>query len=487
MLNLKDEIYRELPQGEPVHAADRPYGQQITFEKCRELLHTVFRGILPGFGYTVRNGEIVWADNILNAIRRRYIVLAEAETGAGTTLAYLAAAILAKRGRLNDYHNKAYYPRMSYIDMAQMPIVITASYIALQKVILSEYIPALSEFLVEHGLIKTPVTAVLRKGRKHYVCEHRLRSCLKPGQNEKIRRKLRELLAPQTTIDLAEIQGLDHYTQRKISVPDKCLYGCPYRDHCAYLRFREHANSSMIDIQVVNHSYFLADLKLRAGNQRPLIPNYQTVIIDDAPKFLSAARTFFGAKLSSFTLPELKDMVYKLNLESESAQILARKTAKKIFDESVKLFKGLDELSRNNEATPFIVIDRETVRHLRNLRDIAERLDKLLMSEPVRESSRGKKSAILWNLAIVRRQLASLTGYSEHICRLEKPDINSPAGTNQEIQLCAIPQNLDTILYESLWSRGIPTMLTPGTSLMGRDIKKNLGLEKLGNNLMAVQ
>ena len=101
-------------------------------------------------------------------------MLAEAEVGTGKTFAYLVAAILAKRGRLNDFWNKGFYPKMSYVDMAQMPIVIATSSIALQKAILKEYIPALSEILMDYGIIKTPITAVLRKGREHYVCDRNL-------------------------------------------------------------------------------------------------------------------------------------------------------------------------------------------------------------------------------------------------------------------------------------------------------------------------
>jgi ATP-dependent DNA helicase DinG len=477
--------------------ADRPYGQRIGIAKCREILNAVFRQILPQHGYAIRKEQIALADSILDTIYNRTVTLAEAEVGTGKTLAYLVAAILAKRGRLNDCWNKAYYPKMSYVDMAQMPIVIATSSIALQKAILTEYIPALSEILLGYGIIKTPITAVLRKGREHYVCERNLRSCLSFESNGGTKQTLRKLLIPNAPIDIAEIENLDRYTKRKIAVPNKCVCGCPHRDSCAYLRFREHANSPAIDIQVLNHNYFLADMKLRSANKRPLIPNYQTVIIDEAHKFLAAARTMFGSELSGFTLPELKDAVFNLNFKRESAQKLARKTAKKLSDESSRLFKGLDACSRNEEpdddATRFTaVIDPEGARHLRNLRDIADRLYELLSSEPVTTSGESKKSDILWELANTREQLASLARHGEHVCWLEKPNENITPGVEQEIRLCTIPKDLDERLYKSLWSRGIPVILTSGTlSAAGAGascadfshIKRTLGLERLGNRL----
>jgi ATP-dependent DNA helicase DinG len=381
---------------------------------------------------------------------------------------------------------------MSYVDMAQMPIVIATSSIALQKAILTEYIPALSQILMNYGIIRMPITAVLRKGREHYVCERNLRSCLSFEQNSGTKQALKKLLAPKAPIDIAEIEGLDRFTKGKIAVPDKCTYGCPHRDTCSYLRFREHAASPDIDIQVLNHNYFLADLKLREkGDKRVLIPNYQTVIIDEAHKFLSAARTMFGSELSSVTLPDIKDTIFSLTFKSESAQKLARKTAKKLSDESKRLFKGLEELSRDeqtdDEATRFTaVIDGDGHRHLRNLRNIADTLYELLASESVSTNGEGKKSDLLWELASAREQLASLARHDDHICWLEHPDLNITPGIEQEIRLCAIPKDLDARLLADLWNRGIPTILTSGTLSAGGDfshIKRMLGLEKLGHRL----
>jgi ATP-dependent DNA helicase DinG len=483
-----ERIQKSAVAGASRFEADRRYGERITLNNCREILRAVFRQILPENGYAVRNEQISLADSILDTIYRRTVALAEAEVGTGKTLAYLVAAIIAKRGRLNDFWNKAFYPKMSYVDMAQMPIVIATSSIALQKAILTEYIPALSEILMDCGIVKTPITSVLRKGREHYVCERNLRSRLKYERSGIAKQTLQKLLAPKAPIDLAEIEGLDRYTKRKIAVPDKCVYGCPHRAGCAYLRFRERAGNSAIDVQVVNHNYFLADMKLRDSDKRALIPNYQTMIIDESHKFLSAARTMYSSELSGFTLPEIKDVVFNLNFKRESAQKLARKTAKKLAGESKRLFKGLDESSRNDEADEerarfTAVIDADGARHLRNLRDIADKLYELLISEAVTGGGDGKKSDVLWNLANVREQLASLARHGEHVCWLEKPNEHTTPGTEPETLLRAIPKDLDKTLFNSLWSRGIPTILTSGTLSAGGDfshIKRTLGLDKLG-------
>ena len=83
--------------------ADRPTGESLPYEKLRAILNEVFRDVLPQHGYSVREQQIELAEHLLDAISHRQITLAEAEVGTGKTFAYLIAAILAKRGRMNDF------------------------------------------------------------------------------------------------------------------------------------------------------------------------------------------------------------------------------------------------------------------------------------------------------------------------------------------------------------------------------------------------
>jgi ATP-dependent DNA helicase DinG len=201
----------------------------------------------------------------------------------------------------------------------------------------------------------------------------------------------------------------------------------------------------------LNHNYFLADLNHRSSGKRPLIPNYQTVVIDEAHKFLPAARSMLGAELASRTLPEIKDVIYELNFIRETDGKLARTTAKELFDESRRLFRALNENipdeETDDDATRFTaVIDADGTRHLRNLRNIADTLYELMTCEPVSTNGEGKKSDILWDLLAARESLSSLARHSEHICWLEMPNKNVTSGIEQETKLCAIPKDLDSVL-----------------------------------------
>ena len=464
--------------------ADRPYGSKITYEKCREILYALFKDILPNYGYTVRKEQISLADSILKTISDRKTTLAEAEVGTGKTLAYLIAAILAKRGRLNDFWNKGFYPKMAYTEMAQMPIVIATSSIALQKAIVKDYIPELSRILLENGIIKTPLTSALRKGRAHYICDRNLKSHYDSECDGKMKKVLSKLLKQSASIDLAEINGLTPHVKRQIQAPSRCAEHCPNHDSCRYLKFMSKVMSPAIDIQVTNHNYFIADALHRSGAKTPIIPNYQIVIVDEAHKLLSAARSMYGTELSSSDVPSLYEYLKTLRFTTESAAHSISSTIKKLYDESRRLFLDLSEsLPKDTEddAERYCAeIDNSATKHLRNMRDIADRLYEQLVSMPVIDRHAYRKTQILWEIDRIRERAAVFALHSEQICWLEQT-------ANSNLSLCSIPKDLNRRLFDDLWNKGIPTILTSGTLSAGGDfshIKRSLGLDKLGNKIV---
>ena len=463
--------------------ADRPYGEHIVLKKAAEIMDGVFLNVLPEYGYNVRAEQASLAKHILNTIYNRHVSLAEAEVGTGKTLAYLIPAILAKRGRLNDFWNRSFYPNMQYADMKHMPIVIATSSIALQKAIHTEYIPELSRMLTESGIIREPLTSSLRKGKEHYVCEHRLREHSSFEADPKMRKILKYLLDPATTIDVADVDGLTAHVKRKIVVPPRCFDDCRYRDSCPYLKFRADSESPEIDIQICNHNYILADTLRRVNLQRPLIPNYQTLIIDEAHKLLSTARSMYGASLSADSASALLKAVVSLNFTAESAQKNARRAAKKLADLSGRLFDALLDSVMNDDADDdaerfAVEIDSYSEQCLRKIRDMSDGLAELIKCESVIGHGAERKSQIIWGLEQIRDRAAALVKHSGLICWLETDDSTE--------KLCSIPRDLDAHLFFDLWSRGVPTILTSGTLSAGGDfshIKRTLGLGSIGMRL----
>ena len=196
--------------GKGKYEIDMPPGENLLREILADIQNHIFEAILPEHGYGIREKQMELAAHMLEAIGNRTVSLSEAEVGTGKTHAYLIAAALAKRGRVNDFWLRGYYPDQSYAASAYMPVVVSTASIALQNAIVKDYIPEISRILMAHGIIKTPLSCVLRKGREHYICEKNLCAYYRDA-DESTQGLLAPLFKRTASIDLADAEGLTPY------------------------------------------------------------------------------------------------------------------------------------------------------------------------------------------------------------------------------------------------------------------------------------
>ena len=225
-------------------------------------LRFFMEGSLTEYGYVPREKQIELAEEIFAAINDHSILLAEAAVGTGKTLAYLLPAVLARRGRLN--RDKLC---VTLRDGHAMPVVIATSSIALQTALINDYIPSLSRILIEKNVIKTPLTAALRKGKKHYICERRLADFIKTA-NAPTLAAAAPLKDPKY-LDLSGLKGVSSYIKRNIQVDDQCGAGCPLYENCHYMRFTRRISAGGYDFQVVNHNLFFGRHNAQGAKEEP--------------------------------------------------------------------------------------------------------------------------------------------------------------------------------------------------------------------------
>lgn len=104
-------------------------------ERPLEVIDSIFREVLPHYGYTVREEQIALSKKIYLGLTEKLVSIAEAEVGTGKTLAYLIAAVVARHNN-NLLHDSSVHP-----------VTITTSSIELQKAMVEREIPALSRML----------------------------------------------------------------------------------------------------------------------------------------------------------------------------------------------------------------------------------------------------------------------------------------------------------------------------------------------------
>lgn len=473
-------------KSDPKYCADVKREEYVTHDNLAETIEHIFREILPEHGYSLRTEQMELAKHILEALRSRMVSLSEAGVGIGKTHAYLIAAAVIKRRRINDFWLRGNYPNMAYA--AEMPMVVATSSIALQKAIVKDYIPEISKILMKHGVITKPLTCAIRKGKEHYICDKRLSSFYYQSRNRSEKRILKAMLKSENGIDLDEMDSLKPYIKRRISVMGRCGAHCELKDSCRYMAFLKNAQSDKHDFQICNHNYLLADVIHRAKGQKALIPDYQAVIIDEAHKFTQATRSMYGTELSSFTLPRIAKTVRSLVFTQGHSTADLLRDSDMLDGHSKYLFQLLNKNIPDiydDEAERFKTsIDGTVVQHLRTIRKTINALAYGLEERQVIQKYKSQYFHLLWELEEVWEQISSFENHGSLIYWLEKPDGLFSVNRNgtDETLLCAIPKNLGDMLRADLWSKGVPTILTSGTLSASGDfthVKLGMGLDKL--------
>ena len=467
--------------GSGKYMVDMPSGKNLSREHLAEVLKLVFADVLPNHGYNIRDKQIELAEHILEAIARRNISIAEAEVGIGKTNAYIIAAALAKRGRVNDFWLRGSYPGQSYADSASMPIVISTSSIALQRAIAREYIPAISRILMECGIIETPLTCAVRKGKEHFVCEKKLHEYLYFEQDATQKKWLELVIKKRGVVDLANIAGLNTYAKRKISVPERCGNDCPHSSNCRYRKYMSRVQSGGYDFQVCNHNYLLADAIKRSNEEKPLIPHYQGIIIDEAHKLLSAAKQMYGAELNSATILQLRENLCDFEFRNNESPTELRRLVIKLTRQSGRLFKqinkGIESIDCDAEAERFQAeLDEKSSQCLRSIAAIITKIEDLLASKRVMPRYVNRRVQALHDMRKVREQALVLEGHTDLICWIEKRALDDVT------LLCTIPKALSNMLHKDIWSKGVPIVFTSATLSVNDDFeyfKRGVGLDRM--------
>ncbi|MXZ73166.1 MAG: ATP-dependent DNA helicase [Acidobacteria bacterium] len=240
---------------------------------------------MPGF--EPRPSQRRMAGAVANLLRTGGVLLAEAGTGTGKTLAYLVPAILSGER-----------------------VVISTGTRNLQDQIFYKDLPELRDAL---GI---DFSATYMKGRGNYLCLHRFEAArteaqirLLPAAENDMLERIAEWAGQTETGDRAEIEDLPDdlpIWNDFAATSENCIgMDCPrYRD-CFITTMRQRAVES--DLVIVNHHLLCADAAVRhlAAGAGSVIPDCATVVIDEAHQLEDVATQSFANTISNFQLAEL--------------------------------------------------------------------------------------------------------------------------------------------------------------------------------------
>lgn len=252
-------------------------------------------GVLSKFlpSFEARSGQMEMAESVARVLGGRAqidsnggpiarMLVAEAETGIGKTLAYLIPSVLSGK-----------------------KIVVSTATINLQDQILKKDIPLLEK------IFETDLKVLCVKGRQNYLCHYRWhqfssnsqQSLLADNQAEKVEKWLEKT----DTGDRAELKWLpdkSSFWQKIASNSNQCLGSdCPEHSYCFVNQLRKKASKA--NLLIVNHHLLFSDLALRKSGHGEVLPRYEAVVFDEAHHVENVATTFFGRSISQYQLLDL--------------------------------------------------------------------------------------------------------------------------------------------------------------------------------------
>ena len=266
--------------------------------------------MLPSF--EPRPGQREMAAAVADILEDGGILLAEAGTGTGKTLAYLVPAIVSGHRVLVSTGTKNLQDQIYYKDLPALRAALDVSF-----------------------------TATYMKGRANYLCLHRFADVRDSDESRSpVERAYLEVVdqwAGQTdTGDRGEIEDLPDEVPiwSEISATSESCLGteCPSYDDCFITRMRQRALES--DIVIVNHHLLCADAAVRQSAYGEVIPGFSYTVIDEAHQLEDVATQYFGVAVSSYRLDELARDVHRLLASIPGTDPLSTGEVHRIVDET---------------------------------------------------------------------------------------------------------------------------------------------------------
>jgi len=404
--------------------------------------------------YEFREGQIKMCHDVADILLNGGVLLVEAGTGIGKTMAYLIPAIL-----INE------------------KIIISTGTKTLQEQIYFKDI----EFLKNVGM---NISACYMKGRNNYICLKKINEIgygdlLPLGEELKYWDSIKEWLSWTEKGDKSELSSIPENLSLWNDIccdTEGCLgKRCNFYNDCFLYRMRKKAEESQLVI--VNHHLFFADLNLKTTMGAELIPDFEKAIFDEAHLLEDAALNYFSVLVAPWQLflisRDIERRLYKLEgKERTLRKDLIISQIGKVLILNQSFFDSFERKEENKFSLNNKILDRDKLDKAKGLMDEVYELIKRIES----------LSNIEEEWVFLKNKLMKFNKDLEFI--LERGDKDyvywGELSEKASVMLYATPIEISGILREKLWDNIQAAVLTSATLTARRDF--NFIKEKLGIN-----
>lgn len=503
-----------------LYAVVEPFGR--TEAKGPALTHDDVAPLEPGGAvqnrldcYEHRPQQVQMARAVVDALNNDELLVVEAGTGTGKSLAYLV-------------------PMLSFAARTGERVVLSTNTINLQEQLILKDIPLVKEAL---GL---DVEVELVKGRGNYVCKRKADSVAGEVASYTDPEEIQltdDLLAwaraskDGSRSDLSYVPRPDVWEKIE-SQTDTCLgVRCHHYHDCFFNTARRRAAKARV--LVVNHHLLCADLAMRAESSNytsiSLLPPYSRVVLDEAHHLEEVASSYFGTTVTRAGLMRLLSQLYrgrkdggvlavalkkldgspegvaaqKAIAESITAIEVLRQEAEQLYTDlfSVLIRMGSQEgredapgerklrlgrLVREDET--FVRLLSEVTRAAEFMRALSRRLAKV--AEALIDAGNSKLGSVSDQGLLVRAYAGRLSGHADGLETAIKDQGASWVswlegkplkGGSYTLRVASCPVNVGGALSEALHERFKTVVFTSATLAIESDFgyfERRVGLEK---------
>lgn len=469
-----EERYPAVPIGALVNA----FGRQD--DEVTRLLGPegpIARG-LPG--YQPRPSQMAFAQAVARSLKQKKALVAEAGTGTGKSIGYLAPAI-------------------AWATEHRKTVVVATATLALQDQLRMKDLPFLQSYL------DIDFTWSIQKGRTNYACLERLSYGTPPLEHPEewaqVEAWLDRPATPENpkTGDIGELKfdlkRADLYRLREFVTTDEddCTgTKCDFLNSCYFYRARNLAKSAQV--VVVNHALLALDLVL--GGQ--LLPRYDAVIVDEAHQFEGYVRSASEVQISMGRFRTTFRRVERLLGDSVDENLMGESDqATRDFFDAAGAFvrerlRGAGRIRLDDDKPANVMQAAGTLADI--LYQVESSIERWSVGLGAVDADQGYLSAEDRKVLALQAKAANLTrgldDLRQSLAGLVKP---APANICSWAEVGADPAfpptfygtpiSVAPFLRERLWGKGLPVVLCSATLATSRDehafdlVREALGLD----------
>jgi len=452
--------------------------------------------------YQFRQEQVKMAEAVAQTLEEQRILLVEAGTGTGKSIAYMLPVLL-------------------WAIQHEERAVIATNTINLQEQIWYKDIPLLKSLL---GL---PFEAALLKGRSNYICLRRFinlithSAALTAGEAMLLARIIVWLQHTDSgdKTDL-NLYGTDDETWLQLcSESETCLgNACRWCNrYCFVTRARRNAENA--HLVIINHSLLFADMVAEIN----ILPDHGALVIDEAHNIEKTAAKHLGKKVSRSQIMQWLSIAGKnIKKLSEPAPpqdglrwletIKKAEEARHKLQENINTFyylfiqaihkhyphQGNYQISvrLHRETGPFEEIEADYQNMLYEMRNFIAKLNAIVnwleIWTVTNNAWEDKLQDITININSGNAYLADLdfilkSPEENYVCWLESPNPSALGKENYHCILHATPIDISAILYEQLFNKPKTIVLTSATLTVNKKFDhfmQQCGLNKLADSAL---